>query len=106
MSFEQFLAFVGGPVAIGFVLSFVAERWGFFQKQSSDVKELILMGIAFVMALASHVAIVYTPPEAIKAIDPYFQVLLAAFNIVVASQVWHNTFHAPGSDKIQFTSSQ
>lgn len=88
-SLGEFFTFIGSAAAIGFVLSFVAENWPFFQTRSSQGKMIILVVIALAMGLGSYGLVRYVPAGVIEAAQPIYQVIVSTITILLASQIWH-----------------
>jgi hypothetical protein len=87
----EFFTFIGSAGAIGFVLSFVAENWGFFQSRNKQGKVAILMFIALLMGLGSYSLVRFVPAGVVEQAQPIYQVIIATLSILLASQVWHKT---------------
>ncbi len=87
--FGSFLTFIGSGVFIGFVLSIVAENVALFQKLSSGWKIAVLGAIAIALALVSHLAVTYIPAGIVTAAEPYYQVVVNAVVILLASKAYH-----------------
>lgn len=85
----EFFTFVGSSAAIGFVLSWIAGNWGFFQRATSQGKAAILVFISLLMGLGSFALVRFVPAGVIEQAQPYYQVIISSITILIASQAWH-----------------
>ena len=89
-SFGAFLTFLGSSVAIGAVLSIIAENWPWFQKQGSGTKTAVLIAVSTLMGLVSRLAVTYIPTGIITAAEPYYQIVISSLTIVLSSKIYHD----------------
>lgn len=95
MSIIDLFKFIGTPVAIGFVVSFLLERVPWFQQLSSDVKAILALIISVLLPIISYALLNYTPQSLIDALQPWYAVAVTGVIGFIGSQVWHRLFNSP-----------
>lgn len=95
MSIIDLFKFIGTPVAIGFVVSFLLERVPWFQQLSSDVKAILALIISVLLPIISYALLNYVPQSLIEALQPWYSVAVTGVIGFIGSQVWHRIFNAP-----------
>lgn len=95
MTFEnipEFLAWLGTSGAIVTIISFIAERWAWFQEQSPKVRQAITMGIALLLPQITLALLEIVPATMWEQLNPYFQAILtsvAAISTLLFSEIAH-----------------
>lgn len=84
--FLQWLLASGGSVS---VVSWICERWDYFQKQTADVKEYIFTGLAAAISVGAYVVITYVPAAILALIAPYFLIVSGIFITVIVGKMFH-----------------
>lgn len=97
-SLGEFFTFIGSAAAIGFVLSFLAENWGFFQTRNKQGKIAILVIVAVLMGLISYSLVRYVPAGVVDQAQPIYQVIISSLAILLATQVWHKAVNQQEKD--------
>jgi len=88
--FENITAFIvwlGSGPGIVAILSFVVERWGWFQKQTSKTRMAITWGLAFLLpqiSLAVLDLVGYIPAEAWSKMETHFQAILVSVSVIAS----------------------
>jgi hypothetical protein len=80
------LASGGAVIAV----SWLCERWAWFQAQSSDVKKWIQYGASAVVAIAALLIQQYVSMETLELIAPYVTVLISIFGMIFLNQASHS----------------
>lgn len=81
-SFGEFLSWLGTSAVIGSIVSWVAAHWVWFKNQGGGTKVAVLLVIATVLGLVSHLAITYVPAGVVEEAQPYYTAFLNAAMIV------------------------
>jgi len=84
--FLNFLIYSGGSVA---VMSFIAERWAWFQSLVSEKKQLYSFIGSASIAIVSYAFLTYAPAGFIEAMTPYFTILASVFGVYYLGQAFH-----------------
>lgn len=87
-SIPQFLLWIGTPAAGIAVLSFLNERWGWFQEQPPKTKMAISWAIALVLPQVSLILLNEVDPAFWVRVNPYFYALLTGLSVI-----WSEAFH-------------
>lgn len=77
-----FLAWLGSSPGIVAILSFVAERWPWYQAQSSKAKQAIAWAVAFILPQISLALLEVVPPEIWGQLQPRFQAILTSVSVI------------------------
>ncbi len=96
-SLGEFLTFVGTAAFIGFVLTWVAGNSTWFEKQSTNIKMLVLLIVAIGMGLGSQALVTYVPAGVVTGLEPWYKVVVASIAILLSSQTWHEIVHKNGT---------
>jgi amino acid permease len=94
--FNSFAAWLSSAAAIGFVLSFVAENWQWFQAADRQVKALILIFISIAMNILSYV--LTHDPKTLLDTNAIYMLFVGSLTTVIGSQAWHKFINKSGSD--------
>jgi putative flippase GtrA len=87
--------FIGTPVFVGFIVSFLLERVAWFQQLGKDAKAIVALGFAVGFALLSYALTNYVPQALIDALQPWYAAAVTGVIGFIASQVWHRIFNVP-----------
>lgn len=92
MTIEEALTYltVGGSAVVAAALAsgfYETQMW--FQRRSSNQRWLITVGTSVVLGLGAVALIQFTPPEAIKAAQPYFAAFIAAVAPFLGQEIYH-----------------
>lgn len=88
------LAGVGSPMVIMYILSWVVENWKGWSLLPKDVKFLIPMVASVLLSVGSSYLLKY--PEVISSIAPIFQVVMTSILAYLASQKAYLTAMSKG----------
>lgn len=77
----------GGGGAI--LISFLAERWDWFQAQTSKVKQFLMIVIPSLLGLGALAITTFVSPEVITQISPYFMVIVTVITYVLGTKAFH-----------------
>jgi len=89
------LAGPGGPLVIGALVSILAVKWPWFQRQGSDVKWLLAVGLSVVIAVAAQLLLTYVPVTVWEQVAPYWTILAAAVLAWAGNQAWYQVAIKP-----------
>jgi hypothetical protein len=89
MSIVEFLMWLSGGVGATLVMSYIAERWEWFQSLSTEQKKLGKTFGATVIAIGAFLTFTYVPPEVWEMLTPYWQILLAVITANYGVEVFH-----------------
>lgn len=82
---QAFIVWFGSSGGIIAILSFLAERWTWFQRQEPKTKQAISWGAAFILpqvSLALLDLVGYIPPEAWAKLETHFQALVSSAGVI------------------------
>jgi len=82
----KWILYAGGAVMI---VSWVAERWPWFQALASDVKKILSITVSCALALGGYALLLYVPPEFWVQIDPWIKLVLGVASSYGIGQVVH-----------------
>lgn len=85
--------FIGTPLFIGFVVSFLLERVADFQRLNTDTKAIVALVISIVLPLFSYFLLNYVPQPLIDALQPWYAAAVTGVIGFIGSQVWHKIFN-------------
>ena len=94
-AFLKQLAGPGGPLVIGVLISILAVKWPWFQKQGSDVKWLLAVGISVVVAVVAQLLLTYVPGQVWEEVAPYWTIVAAAVLAWAGNQAWYQVAVKP-----------
>lgn len=100
----ELFKFLGTPVFIGFLVSFLLERVPWFQQLNSDAKALVALLLAIVLPIVSYALLNYVPASFVEAVQPWYAAAITGIIGFIGSQVWHKLFKP--ETYIEFTSGQ
>ena len=89
MDINQFLQWVASAGGAAGLVSFLAERFPALQKLSSQAKGLTQAGACIVLAIVAYAVMTYIPPDTLKTLAPYFQIVYGVGATWVANQIAH-----------------
>ena len=89
MSVTDLLTWLFGGLGASLVVSYIFERWNWFQRQSFDLKKLLTTISASVLAILAFIVFTYVPPEFWVSISPYWQIIVAIVTTNYGTQVFH-----------------
>lgn len=85
--------FIGTPLFIGFVVSFLLERIPWFQLLATDSKAIVALAISVLLPLFSYFLLNYVPVALIDALQPWYAAAVTGVIGFIGSQVWHKIFN-------------
>ena len=85
--------FIGTPLFIGFVVSFLLERVTGFQMLPTDTKAVVALVISIALPLFSYFLLNYVPQGLIDALQPWYAAAVTGVIGFIGSQVWHKIFN-------------
>lgn len=89
MTFTEFLAWLvnsGGAIT---VVSFLFERWNWYQAQSPSTKQSLFFGACVLVSVLGFLGLTYIPKEIIDQIAPYFGILYSTFLAIFVGTKFH-----------------
>ncbi len=69
----QLFAWLLGSGGLIIMLSWLVERWAWYQKQTPDLKKILFIAGVVILGSIVHALQLYVPANAWSAIDPWFQ---------------------------------
>lgn len=92
LTIVELFKFIGTPVFIGVLVSFLLERVPWFQNLSSDVKALVALLLSVLLPILSYVLLNYVPASFVEALQPWYAAAVTGVIGFIGSQVWHKLF--------------
>jgi len=89
MEFQEFLVWLSGGLGASLVVSYLAERWAWFQYQLPSNKILLKTVAASVLAVVAYLVYTHVPVDFWSLIDPYWQIVLAVIATNYGVEVFH-----------------
>ena len=88
MTLTDFLVWLtaGGSII---AFSWLAERWAWFQLQTSNMKQGIMFGACVVLSLGAFAIQQYVPVETLNALAPWFGIVASIFVSLFLSKTFH-----------------
>lgn len=88
MTIYDLLIWLTGSGAV-IAVSWLCERWSWFQAQGSEIKKWIMYGASAVIAIAALLIQQYVPVETLELVAPYVTVLISIFGMIFLNQAGH-----------------
>lgn len=88
-SLVEVLSLLAVGVGLGPVVSFLMERWGWFQKVSGEVRFWLVFGLCVGLPVAARLLLGLVPGEVWAVLEPYWQSMALGFLAFLASQGYH-----------------
>lgn len=88
-SVSEFLAWIisgGGSVVI---VSYLLERWSWFQSLSSDQRRVVSILFSALLAIGAYFGVQYIPPDVLEELDPIFRIIVGIVGAYGVGQVAH-----------------
>lgn len=89
MELQEFLLWMAGGLGASFIVSYLAERWEWFQTLSKDAKQLYSTVASAVLAILAYVTYTYVPAEVWVVLSPYWQIIVGVVTVNYGTQVFH-----------------
>jgi len=89
MSIQDLLVWLMGGLGSSAVVSYLAERWAWFQSLAPEVKKLYKTVGASVVAILAFLANQYVPVEVWNSLSPYWQLILGVIAVNYGVEVFH-----------------
>ena len=86
---NEFLIWLGSPLAAGWIISTLLEQWALFQNFTPDVKRLVTLIITVGLPVVSLVLRTNLPAETIAQLAPIFEAVAVGFVTWAGSQAVH-----------------
>lgn len=84
--FLKFLIFGGGSVA---VVSFLGERWAFFQTLIPEKKQFYSFLASALIGIGAYSVLTYAPISFIDGATPFFMIVSSIFGVYYLGQKFH-----------------
>jgi len=85
----EVIKLLASGVGVGAVLSFLFERFLWFQKLSSDARWWVVFGTSVGLPVLAQVALQFVPADAWAVLEPYWYSLAAGFLAWAGTQLAH-----------------
>ncbi len=79
----------GAAVVVSALLSFLGERWSWFQSLEPFYKRLSQVGLSILLSIAAKAILDNVPSDVIQAIQPYWELIAVALAGVGGNQLFH-----------------
>jgi hypothetical protein len=89
MGLKEFLQWLIGSGGSVIALSWLFERWSWFQSKASNFKEWFFFGVVSAVWCAAYAVVNYVPAGVIEAIQPWFLGVSGLFVVVVVGRLFH-----------------
>lgn len=89
MNLNDFLVWLANSGGSIIVLSWIAERWAWFQAQKPDAKQYMFFGGSVLVSAASYTVLHYVPASILTMLTPWFGLVYASFVTVFISKAFH-----------------
>jgi hypothetical protein len=86
---NEFLIWLGSPIVVGFVLSWLLERLDMWQGLNANAKQLILIGVSIGLPAVSKLLQDNLSTELIEQLQPWWEIIVVGLGIYFASQAAH-----------------
>lgn len=89
MGINEVLQWLLGSGGVVIAVSWIVERWAWFQAKAANVKEWLFFGFTAIVWVAAYLVVTYVPATVIAAIQPYFLGVSGLFITVVVGKLFH-----------------
>lgn len=89
MTPQDFLQWLASGLGANVVVSYLAERWAWFQSLTSEGRKWISAVFTALVAIAAYAVLTYVPADFWVLISPYWQIVVAVAGMYVGTQVFH-----------------
>lgn len=89
----ELFKFIGTPVFVGFIVSFLLENVQAFQDLTRYAKAAAALVVVVLLSLLSYWLVNYVPTAFIQALEPWYAAAVTGVIGFIASQVWHKVFN-------------
>ncbi len=88
MSLYEFLVWLvsGGSIV---AVSWLCERWAWFQKQTPDVKEYFVYGMSVALSISAYCVNTFVDPAILEKLAPIFAIASATFISIFIGKLFH-----------------
>jgi hypothetical protein len=88
-SLEDVVFGLAGALGLGAILSFLFEKFAWFQRLESDERWWVICGLSVSLPVLAQLAIQFVPADVWQALEPYWQSLARGFLAFFTSQLAH-----------------
>lgn len=89
MSLTEWLSWIFSSGGNAVIVSWLFERFPWFQTLEAKAKEYVFFGAVFAMSLVAYLILNFVPKEILDAAAPYFGLLYTAFTGVFLGTAFH-----------------
>jgi uncharacterized membrane protein len=89
MDLQEFLVWLTTSGGYAAALSFIAERWLWFQSLTPQQKSLFHLAGSLVIVLVAYAVLTYVPADALEAVKPVFLLVSTVIGAWMANQFTH-----------------
>jgi lipid-A-disaccharide synthase-like uncharacterized protein len=86
--------FIGSPVFIGALISFLLEGVAPFHALPTTTKRFVVLGTVIGLSVLSYALTTFVPASVVQALDPLYAAIAQIFIALMGTQVWHKLFKA------------
>ena len=83
------LVWIMGGLGSTVIVSYLVERWTWFQNLRSDVKKLYSTLAATVLSLVAFAVYTYVPAEVWVVLTPWWQIVVGVFAVNYGMEIFH-----------------
>jgi hypothetical protein len=89
MEFKEFFVWLASGLGSSFVVSYLAERWVWFQSLEFDQKKMWSTVGASVLSILAYLVYTYVPAEFWVMLSPYWQIVVGVITVNYGVKVFH-----------------
>lgn len=94
MTLQEFLVWLSGVGAVALV-SWLFERFKWFQNADPQKKQMIFFGVCAAVAVSAQCVNLYVPVEVLNQIAPYFATIASIFIYLFLGEQFHAATKLP-----------
>lgn len=89
LTIPEFLMWIAGGLGSTLIVSYIAERWVWFQSLRSEVKKVYSTAFASVLSLLAFAVYTYVPAEFWVMLSPWWQIVLGVITVNYGMELFH-----------------
>lgn len=98
MELKEFLIWLGSSGGNVVIVSWLIERWSWYQSQTKENKDYLFLGFAFLVSVAAFVVLKYVPANILNEMAPYFGMFYVTFSSIFIGKQFHKADKLPKSE--------
>jgi hypothetical protein len=89
MGINEVLQWLLGSGGVVIAVSWICERWAWFQAKASNVKEWLFFGFTAIVWAGAYAVVTYVPQTILAVIQPWFLGISGLFVVVIVGKLFH-----------------